>query len=147
VILDRLYDAELYFGLGPRFRKALLALPELSRHDSGRYELEGKDLYANVQTYQSKPRAEGRWEAHRKYTDVQYIVEGSEVMGCANLRDMDITEPYDAEKDFMLLKGEGSFFTVKAGMFAIFSPHDVHMPNLAETAPALVKKIVVKIAV
>jgi YhcH/YjgK/YiaL family protein len=73
------------------------------------------------------------------------MVEGAEVMGCAALADLQVTEPYNVEKDVLFLTGTGNFFTVSAGMFAIFFPHDAHMPQLAVTTPAPVRKIVVKV--
>jgi len=35
--------------------------------------------------YQTKPREQGIWEAHRKYIDVQYMIQGSELMGWASI--------------------------------------------------------------
>ncbi len=41
------------------------------------------------------------------------------------------SKAYDNEKDFMLWGEKPSFFSViKAGMFAVFFPHDLHMPNV-----------------
>src|ERR1039458_5276387 len=42
-----------------------------------RVELAG-GAFALEQVYLTKPRAEGRWESHRTYIDVQVIVAGEE---------------------------------------------------------------------
>ena len=148
MILDRIENAALYYRLGDRIEAALMALQtsELLRAEPGRYELQGTDLFALPQRYSTKPREQGRWEAHRKYIDVQYVVSGAEVMGHAHLADMTATVPYNEENDVLFLEGRGNFFTVSAGQFAIFFPHDVHMPTLAvNNEPAPVHKIVIKV--
>ena len=62
---------------------------------------------------------------------------------------MTVESPYDAEKDVEFYAGGaeiGKFFNVDAGEFALFFPHDVHMPSLAIAKPqAAVKKVVVKV--
>jgi YhcH/YjgK/YiaL family protein len=114
---------------------------------NGRHELQGSEVFAIVQQYETKPREQGFWEAHRRYIDVQYVVEGIERMGYANLNALSVRDAYDAEKDYLILDGDGDWFTVAAGHFAIFAPQDAHMPSLAVHAPATVRKIVVKVAV
>ena len=48
------------------------------------------------------------WEAHRKYIDVQYIVDGSERMGYTYLRsELVVREPYDPQKDFAFYEAAG----------------------------------------
>ena len=147
MILDRIENASLYYCLGARIELALRALQkaDLLNAAPGCYELDGSDVFALCQRYDTKPRELGKWEAHRRNIDVQYVVSGTEVMGHAHLADMQISEPYNEEKDVLFLTGRGNFFTVTAGMFAIFFPHDVHMPTLSASLPAPVQKIVVKV--
>jgi YhcH/YjgK/YiaL family protein len=147
MILDHIQNAGLYYKLGDRLAAGLRALQtdELLRAEPGRIELQGADVFASPQGYVTKPREQGKWEAHRKYIDIQYIVEGPEVMGCAPVGNLQVTEPYNAEKDVMFLTGKGDFFTVSDGMFAIFFPHDAHMPQLTAGVPAPVRKIVIKV--
>lgn len=149
MILDQLLHAQQYGPMHERLRLGLDALiaGKLNDRPDGRYELLGTEVYALVQTYDTKPRAAGKWEAHRKYTDIQYLVEGSEIMGWMPLAGLREIAPFDAAKDLGLhAGGPGSFFQVNAGEFAVFFPHDAHMPSLAVAAPARVKKIVVKVA-
>jgi YhcH/YjgK/YiaL family protein len=111
-----------------------------------RIELDGDKVFAMIQHYNTKPKEQGAWEAHRKYIDIQYVAEGQELMGHANLGHLQAGE-YDAEKDFVLLKGEGSFVLMKAGTFVILAPQDAHMPQIAVDVPQPVKKVVIKVAV
>ena len=109
-------------------------------------ELDGKNVYAMIQHYDTKPKAQGTWEAHRKYIDIQYVAEGQELMGYANLGHLD-AGPYNDEKDYLLLKGEGSYILMRPGTFVILAPQDAHIPQVAVDVPQPVKKVVVKVAV
>jgi YhcH/YjgK/YiaL family protein len=111
-----------------------------------RIELDGDRVFAMIQHYDTKPKEQGVWEAHRKYIDVQYVAEGQELMGYANLRYLQAGE-YDAEKDFLPLQGEGSYVLMKAGTFVVLTPQDAHIPQIAVDLPQPVKKVVVKVAV
>jgi len=148
MIFDRLQYARCYKAIHIRLRIALDALVtgKFNQSPDGRYELMGDKIYALVQTYDTKPRQAGQWEAHRKYTDIQCLVEGSEIMGCAQLANLREVEPLDAARDITFYAGDGNFFQVNPGVFTIFFPHDAHMPSLAITTPARVKKIVMKVA-
>ena len=99
-----------------------------------------------VQEYDTKPAAQAKWEAHRKYIDIQYVISGMERMGFANLKTMQVGE-YAPERDFQALNGAGSFVDVFAGAFVIFFPEDGHMPCLCVDAPEPVRKIVLKVRI
>ena len=137
------------FGLGERLRKGLAWLQETDvlALSPSRIEVDGDKVFAMIQHYDSKPAAKGAWEAHRKYIDIQYVAEGEELMGYANLGAL-AAGPYDADKDFLLLQGQGTFVKVPAGSFVILFPEDAHMPQIAvDDKPSPVKKVVLKIAV
>lgn len=110
----------------------------------GRTEIDGDHLYALVQEYSTRPLEEGKWEAHRRYADVQYVQHGQERMGFANLAVMTADE-YLPEKDFLSLSGEGNFVNVFAGAFVVFFPQDAHMPCLCVKTPQPVRKVVLKL--
>ena len=114
--------------------------------EPGRVEIDGDQIFALVQEYNTKPMDQGRWEAHVKYIDIQYIVSGEEKIGYANVADLTMGD-YNEAKDRYIPQGEGSFIKLSAGMFGLCMPEDAHMPNMAVDQPQPVKKIVVKIAV
>jgi YhcH/YjgK/YiaL family protein len=103
-------------------------------------------MYALVQEYDSKLKEEGKWEAHRRYIDLQYVVKGVEGIGYANIHHLK-QEEYDTGKDFLPLQGEGDLVTVRNGSFVLLFPEDAHMPGMAIGTPVSVKKIVLKISV
>lgn len=149
MIIDNLKNASLYVETNTRFKKAFEFLRSSNFEElaPGRYEIEGSDIYAMVQQYKTRPLEEGAWEAHRKYIDIQFVYEGTELMGYRNIEGMQITKEYDESADYLLLDGEGSFFRVTSGFFAVFFPEDVHMPAITDEAPSNMKKVVVKVKV
>ena len=148
MIIDKLTRADLYRGLGPRVQAAFeyLLKTNVDTLADGKYELDGDRLFAIAMHYTSRLHENGEWEAHRRYADLQYIVEGSELIGVA-VEGRLAEQPYDAAKDCLLLTGNCSdIITLRAGDFAIFWPGEAHMPCLAVDAPAPIHKVVLKIA-
>ena len=96
--------------------------------------------------YDTLERAQGAWEAHRRYIDLQYVVAGRERIGYAQASRM-TPGAYDRERDLLPLAGDGDFLTLGAGDFMLLFPDDAHMPRIAVAAPAPVRKVVVKIEV
>lgn len=113
----------------------------------GRHAIEGDLIFASVAEYLTKPVSEGFWEAHRRYIDVQVVPAGRERFGFSHLHEMRFVS-HDEARDLSVLEGEGDFFILRPGIFAVLFPEDAHMPGLqADSTPEPVRKIVVKIAV
>lgn len=147
MIIDKLKNAKSYYGLGSRMKAALeyLENTDFSKMEPGKYEVDGTNIYALVQQYDSRLRKDGKWEAHQRYADIQYIAEGVELMGYANLDSMKASQSYDAAKDIVFLEGNGDFATADQGTFVILLPQDVHMPGQAAADPQPVRKVVMKV--
>lgn len=147
MVFDRLKNTEQYFPLGEKIEKALhyISNTDFTNVEPGKYEIDGEDVFALVQQYNTKPFSAGKWESHRKYIDVQYIVSGKEKMGFTESTKVIVLEEYNEEKDRAIYKGEGNFIIVEEGHFAIFFPSDIHMPSMAINIPREVKKVVVKV--
>ena len=147
MVIDHLTRAESYSALRPAFRDAFAFLKraDLATLAPGTYEIDGRNVYALVQDYQTKPAAEERWEAHRRYIDLQYVVSGAERFGCAPAGRM-TAGPYDEDKDMERPEGSGEFVTLLAGEFIVLWPGEPHMPGMALAEPAAVRKVVVKIS-
>jgi biofilm protein TabA len=156
MIADSIRNKNLYDCISPGLAQALDYVESIKAEgfSTQTVELDGRQVYAMYQTYVTES-AEGRqYEAHRRYIDVQYIVEGEEIIRAADLTGMAQMSDYDGEKDvqwFMPVTGKSSgavsVIHLKAGQFGIFFPQDAHMPKLAGDTPGAVKKIVVKVAV
>ena len=149
MIFDTLSHASLYESIHPSFAAAFAFLKEHAEDDLpvGRYEI-CDGVYAMVQKVDLIPADQGKWEAHEKYIDIQYIKTGTEGIGAAQTDSLTITVPYDPEKDVCFGTGEGTVCRVHAGEYLILWPHDAHMPMLqvCGNVPSVIK-IVVKVRV
>lgn len=112
----------------------------------GAYPLNGENRVV-ISQYQTKEN-DFLCESHRRYADVQCIIDGEELLKLAYMQDCEITAPYDAEKDLELYKGDGKETAILKGGdvdSVIFYPEEIHQPGLCVTKPAPVKKAVFKI--
>jgi len=148
MIVDLLANSHLYVGLNPWIDRAFAYLREtdLAALEPGDYEIDGKNIYARALTYTTRAPENGVWEAHRRYIDLQVMVEGAERICYAPLSRL-APGAYDEAKDFWRLSGEGDSVTLPNGSFMLLWPTDGHMPCLAVDKPESIKKVVVKIAV
>ena len=149
MIADNIKNAEQYFSYGERFQKALeyLQVTDFGLIENGTHELDGKNIFAIVSEYDTKPVEEGKWESHLKYYDVQFVARGKEKIGYVFKDKVKLLQEYNPDNDFMLWEGEGDFLTAKAGDFLILGPDDVHMPSIQVSGPSKVKKVVVKVLI
>jgi len=149
MVIDKLSNAKQYYGLSGRIEKALKYLQNtnLKNLEIGKHELDGKNIFVIVSEYDAKNIEQGKWEAHRNYLDIQYVVSGKEKIGYACIDEMKMIGEYNEEKDVLFLKGEGDLLLVNEGTFALFAPQDAHMPGIKANNGQHVKKIVVKILV
>jgi biofilm protein TabA len=154
MIVDFLSNAGLYHVLGARFALAFdyLARTDFNTIADGRYSVQGDDVIAMVQRYDSKLLTPAsKWEAHRTYADIQYIFAGQERMGYTQIGALKVTDPYDPARDFEFYTGlpdqTYDYVRVSKGMFTIFLPTDAHLPGVALNQPEQVSKVVMKVRV
>ena len=151
MIFDSAKNLDFYRTLGVegRYAKAVdfLQNNDLENLAPGKYEIDGKDVYANVTEYTTIPWEEAKYESHHNYTDIQYVITGSETMTYAPVEDLKEKVPYNEEKDVVFYDNEnpGLKVVVKAGEYMIFNPWDGHKPKAAAGEPAPIKKVIVKI--
>ena len=149
MIKNSLKYTKIYDNLSKNLKTALefLGNNNLKNFQNGKYEIQGEDIYVNIQDYQTKPQNQGKWEAHRKYIDIQFIIEGSEKIGVGEIQNYTTTEVYDEEKDveFLSTNLQAEFLTLNKNDFIILYPQDVHMPQICCDKPTYVKKAVLKV--
>lgn len=119
---------------------------------SGRIYLSDDGLtYANVDEYTTKLHENCKLEAHKKYIDIQIMLDGVEELDYTDTDGLDVSEPYDIARDVMFFaKTERVLNKVvlAAGKFVLLYPHEAHQPQMAyKNSPTAVKKVVVKIPV
>lgn len=151
MIAVKLEDAARQVPGGSGLRKAIdfLRRPGAANLPDGRHGIDGDKVFALVQRYGTQAAERPRFEAHRKYVDVQFVASGAEVIGWVPLGLVRVDEPYDADKDVCFGEAAGGWTPVRleAGQLAVLYPEDAHAPRLAAGAPGRVAKIVVKVAV
>jgi len=113
----------------------------------GRIEIDGARLFALPQSYTPRPVEGSRFEAHRRYADVQYIAAGAEMIGYAPTETLEVQQAYDLDKDiaFYVQPLRYTPVALPAGSFAVFYPEDAHMPCCRLDSDEPVRKIVVKV--
>ena len=150
MIYDRLENVEFYENLSKRMKTAVAYLrkTDLNGLTGGIHEIEGRDIYAFVNTFTTRDREEARFEVHRKYIDLQVLAHGAETIYYALSGDLRPETEYDPEKDILFLSGETRLvLPFRTGEFCLFHPHDAHMPCCHLEGRQQVKKVVIKIRV
>ncbi len=152
MIVTDLEHAPKQLPLCTAFTKALefLRRGDIASLPDGKYEIDGERVFAMAQRYPTVLAEAPRFEAHRKYIDLQYLASGEEVIGWAPLQLLEVAEAYDAGKDVCFGPVKAGLWTpvrLAAGQLAVLYPEDAHAPRLAAGRPAQVFKVVVKVAV
>ncbi len=143
--------AGYYFKNSGRWNKAFAFLKntDLSKIEPGRYAIDGDNLYAIVSESMTKNEEETKFEAHRKYIDIQHVITGAEQMSISPISEkMQEVTPYDPAKDveFMTVK-QTSSYVATPDKFFIFFPSDIHRPSVKVGENKTVRKVVVKVRV
>jgi YhcH/YjgK/YiaL family protein len=147
MILDKLKNAGFYMNIHPGLKEGFeyLTNTDLNTLTPGFHEIVGRDIFALVSEFETQGPEKCRLEAHRAYTDIQYIVSGREAIGFATLKNQEITTEYTPERDIVFFDGEATPLILEPGMFAVFFPQDVHQPGMQVDGSEKVKKVVIKV--
>lgn len=117
--------------------------------EPGVYEIQGKDIYAQVFDAETGVASDKRPEVHEKFVDVQFLASGKERLGFTPDTGSYEVEERIEERDLIFYKSvenEG-FIEAVPGCYSIFFPQDVHRPACASGEPMKVRKVVVKVSV
>ena len=151
MIADRIENAYLYAKLSKDLAKVfkILQNKKVRRQAEGRYEVKGTKIYYMVMKYATKPVDGGEFEAHKKYIDVQYILDGEEAIPCAHISGLKTSKRYNAKIDAAMYRLSKDYTSVNLskGMFCVLFPDDGHMPCRILKKKSNVHKIVVKVPV
>ncbi len=152
MVSGKIADLKRYYSLHPamefidKFMQEYMAEPK----PDGGYEIIPGRLKATVSSYETGKAEEKRFEAHKKFADVQVIVKGAERIDWADLSvctDM-LSEEYSKGGDIAFY-AEPKFLskvTLKTAMFMVMFPEDAHKPCvMAGNTPEAVTKIVFKV--
>lgn len=106
------------------------------------------DIFYVVAEYETKNEEECFWEAHQKYLDFHYIIEGSEQIGYEQIDRLTVKEAYNEDKDAVFFTGEvNSAVAVYAGDVLVCYPQDGHMTGIAIQEKVKVRKVILKVKI
>jgi YhcH/YjgK/YiaL family protein len=148
MIIDKIENYGLYANLTERLARGFefIKNTDLVSIEAGTYEIEDKVVFAIVQEYDTKEIKDCVLEGHTKYIDIQYVIEGSELIGVSTKNDQKVVTS-DLDKDYTFYEGETTYLKLVAGMFTVFFPDDLHRPSVKDGESARVKKVVVKVLI
>jgi len=106
----------------------------------------GDELIAIVEQVPAKTKEMAKLEAHRKYIDIQLVLEGDETMGWKPLTDcLNPVSDHSEERDIRFFHdAPASYVPVPPDHFCIFFPEDAHAPLVGT---GTVRKVIFKVAV
>ncbi len=153
MIFSALSQSSRYAALHPLFQRAFDYIRDTDLYNMapGRYPIVGDDLIAIVEHVPGKTRNQARLEAHRKYIDIQLVLEGIDEMGWKPLADChNPLGEHSVEKDIRFFHdAPASYVPVPPDHFCIFFPEDAHAPLIAgnNQAGGTIRKVIFKVAV
>lgn len=148
MILSSLSQAGRYANLHPLFPRAFdyIENTDLYALAPGRYNIAGDDLIAIVEQVAGRTREMARLEAHRRYIDIQLVLDGTDEMGWKPLADcFNPVGDHSAEKDIRFFTdAPAAWIATPPDHFCIFFPEDAHAPLVSRDT---IRKVIFKIAV
>lgn len=136
--------------LNEKINESIAVLEGLDKEnlELGKYVV-NEDFFYLVQEYETKDPEIARHEAHEKYVDIQYMIQGKEQIDIAPAEKMKVEEPYNADRDVVFFKEpeQATHVVLTDGGYAVLYPADSHKPGLRVGEPAKVRKIVGKVRI
>lgn len=145
MVVDTLDNLDKYVALNPLFSKVVdyVKNNDLSAHEPGKVEIEGKDLFVNYSVAKGKTREVAKIESHDKMIDIQIPISCPETMGYTPRKNLAECE-YNAEKDITFYPGLAEkYITINPGEFVIFFPQDGHAPCVSDESEIV--KVIFKV--
>lgn len=124
---------------------AFLQYSDLAGLKPGKYVINGDKVFATITEGPAKRTDTTKWESHRNYQDIHYVIKGKEKIGITPVSSLTVTDAYEPERDIVFYKGDGKYYTADTDDYFIFFPQDAHRPNLKIEDCGMVKRIVIKI--
>jgi YhcH/YjgK/YiaL family protein len=150
MFFSRLTNAERDKTLLPAFLHAgidYLCNADFRKLDDGKHEINDQ-CYVSIASYVTEPAENRKPESHKQYIDIQYIVEGEEAIGCADMTFAGKLREEIPENDLLFYEtvNKETYLSMVPGSFAVFYPWDVHRPNCSlGDAGSSVRKAIVKV--
>ena len=147
MILLKIKDSERIETLHPQFKWLFdyIKSHDFNETPAGRIELDGNNLFINVDEPQLRTKEEQKLEVHQKYIDIHFPLSCTEIIGWKALSDIKSTpdQPFNVEKDFAFYSEPASTYVeVHPGECLVLYPEDAHAPIIGK---GNMRKLVAKI--
>ena len=150
MIKDSLKNIDKLSVYGENFKTAInfLKNTDLAALTPGKYEIDGKNVYAFFCEVKLADPKNAKLETHKKYADIQVVTEGVEGMEYSPAKALKVNTQYNDEQDIAFFEDpeKTQLLKVEAGEFALFMPEDAHKPNCLAGQGETSKKLIVKVA-
>ena len=151
MIFSKFEELGVYKGINPNLDIAIdyLQTADKSNLQVGRFPISGDDIYALVSEYNTRSLDEGKYETHKKYLDIQCLIEGSEHILVAEKQHL-ISSGYDeaTDKEHYADGTEEVCVTVSPERALILFPHDAHKACcMIDNRRKAVKKLLLKVKI
>lgn len=102
-----------------------------------------------VQEYEAFDESASIYESHKKYIDIQCLVQGNEKLYITDIKDLKVSIPYNKEKDVINYEPSDNMSAIilSPGSCAILFPKDGHRASRINGKKSHIKKIVGKVKI
>ena len=149
VSTDKLEFAKQYHGNKAAWDKAFAFISDhnLDSLKTGKYIIDGNNVFADVTDNPSSKLKDAKWHSHRQYCDIIYVIKGKEKTGIAPTKEAPVIIPFNDKGDSQFYNQEmkGSYYVSNPDTFFILLPSDVHRPFIRVEGCNYVKRIRIKI--
>jgi biofilm protein TabA len=116
-------------------------------NEEGKYLLSDERVFVVVASGTTEPKEARKAEVHKKYIDVQILLEGEECIGYSNHLEETVFSRASFENDlhFIDTVQNENFVELRPGDFALFYPGQIHRPMCAIDKITEVRKAIIKI--
>ena len=146
MIVDKLSNLSKYFSP----EQARLLLENMDKYRAvpkGEYPIDDNLLLKRVYS-STKTKDNAKIESHKLFADLQAPLDKEELYAIWDIGDLEESTSYDSEKDvvfYRTVRDHKSLIYVKPGEFILLEPGEIHQPQIAQTEPEPIEKIVFKI--
>ena len=108
-----------------------------------------ESFYYSIQEYTPDGDKDKPYESHRKYIDVQLLLDGEEMLQVTDINRLTVASAYEEKKDRTLYhtSDNGSGTILRPGSVVILYPKDAHRSISIRAFSSPVKKIVGKVKI
>lgn len=149
MLVDHISNWQKY-GFGPAWEEVMTWLAQKAADhaglEDGQHQAGG--CIINVNSLLSRIRSQCQYEYHRRFCDVQMVLDGEEWFFQATGTGLVPCGEFDEIRDIGFYSPEPpemTRVTLRPGMFVLVFPWDAHMPAIATGDPSPLRKCVAKI--